>query len=151
MLDMLGSDEARYGYFKSQADGLASLITDLSDPEAISRAVSQIQSVTSRAYGTLDQEQKSLMGGEFLEYINRAEDLALKQLEKVNREQAKENGKVMAEEVGKHVGRIADAVVQKLNEAGTDSKRIAEVLESMTRTIQYTGKQIVPQYDEVNA
>lgn len=146
-LDQLGTDEARYGYFKSQSDALAAMIPDLEDADAITRAINQIQSYTSRAYGTLDAEQKLEMGDEFLSYLNRTEDLALKQIEIANQQQADRTGEAVAKAVGEHMGRFVDAIVRVASDSGEVSR---ETLQALKKLAGQTGSQVSGRYPEVD-
>lgn len=150
-LDQLGTDEAKYGYFKAQADSLTRMLPQLQDQEAITRAVNEIQSLTSRAYGSLDAEQKVEMGDEFLQYLSKTEDLALKSIERVNDENAKATGKAVGDAVSKEVGRIVDAIASIASESGQLSR---ETVEAIRRLSTQTGNTVVgtgQKYAEVNA
>lgn len=150
-LDQLGTDEAKYGYFKAQADSLTRMLPELQDQEAITRAVNEIQSLTSRAYGSLDAEQKVEMGDEFLQYLSKTEDLALKSIERVNDENAKATGKAVGDAVSKEVGRIVDAIASIASESGQLSR---ETVEAIRRLSTQTGNTVVgtgQKYAEVNS
>lgn len=150
-LDQLGTDEAKYGYFKAQADSLTRMLPQLQDQEAITRAVNEIQSLTSRAYGSLDEAQKIEMGDEFLQYLAKTEDLALKSIERANKEQADATGKAVGDAVSKEVGRIVDAIASIASESGQLSR---ETVEAIRRLSTQTGNTVVGTgrvYAEVNS
>lgn len=150
-LDQLGTDEAKYGYFKAQADSLTRMLPQLQDQEAIARAVNEIQSLTSRAYGSLDEAQKIEMGDEFLQYLAKTEDLALKNIERTNKEQADATGKAVGDAVSKEVSRIVDAIARIASESGAMSR---ETVEAIRRISGQTGNTVVgtgQKYAEVNA
>lgn len=150
-LDQLGTDENKYGYFKAQADSLTRMLPQLQDQEAITRAVNEIQSLTSRAYGSLDAEQKLEMGDEFLQYLAKTEDLALKNIERTNKDQADATGKAVGDAVAKEVGRIVDAITRLASDSGELSR---ETVEAIRRLSTQTGSTVVgagQKYAEVNA
>ena len=150
-LDQLGTDEAKYGYFKAQADSLTRMLPELKDQEAITRAVNEIQSLTSRAYGSLDAEQKVAMGDEFLQYLAKTEDLALKNIERTNKDQADATGKAVGDAVAKEVGRIVDAIARLATDSGELSR---ETVEAIRRLSTQTGSTVVgtgQKYAEVNS
>lgn len=150
-LDQLGTDEAKYGYFKAQADSLTRMLPQLQDQEAITRAINEIQSLTSRAYGTLDDAQKIEMGDEFLQYLAKTEDLALKNIERTNKDQADATGKAVGDAVAKEVGRIVDAITRLASDSGQISR---ETVDAIRRLSTQTGNTVVgtgQKYAEVNA
>lgn len=150
-LDQLGTDENKYGYFKAQADSLTRMLPQLQDQEAIARAVNEIQSLTSRAYGSLDAEQKVEMGDEFLQYLSKTEDLALKSIERANKDQADATGKAVGDAVAKEVGRIVDAITRLASDSGELSR---ETVEAIRRLSTQTGNTVVGTgrvYAEVNS
>jgi len=153
LLDQLGSDDARYGYFKQQADGLARLLPQLTDESAITQTISQIASLTGRAYGLLDDEQKQSMGGEFLDYIDRTETIATRQIQAIQegqRQAAKEQAEATAKAVAEHVGRIATAIIRSVDgmpAATATAIRNAVAQNTGQRTTQYREVE----FAEVNA
>lgn len=152
LLDQLGGPAAQYDYFKQQADGLARLIPTLTDIDAITRASSQIQSITSRAYGLLDEDQRQEMGGEFLEYLNRTEDTVLRQIQVANKQQSEDNAKIIADAVAAEMKRVGNAIVSALQESGKDNvEGMRAVVGAIGRQLQTAGGAIAPsQYKEVN-
>lgn len=151
MLDQLGTDDAKYAYFKAQADSLTRMLPQLEDQEAITRAVNEIQSFTSRAYGTLDAEQKVEMGDEFLRYLSQTEDLALKNIERANQNLAESTGKAVGDAVAKEVGRIVSAIASIASDSGQISR---ETIEAIRRLSSQTGETVTgtrQKYAEVNA
>jgi len=153
LLDQLGSDDARYGYFKQQADGLARLLPQLTDESAITQTISQIASITGRAYGLLDDEQKQSMGDEFLDYIDRTETIATRQIQAIQegqRQAAKEQAEAMAKAVAHEVGRIANAIIKSVEgmpASTANAIRNAVAQNTGQRTTQYREVE----FAEVNA
>ena len=127
------------------------MLPQLQDQEAITRAVNEIQSLTSRAYGTLDDAQKIEMGDEFLQYLAKTEDLALKNIERTNKDQADATGKAVGDAVAKEVGRIVDAITRLASDSGQISR---ETVDAIRRLSTQTGNTVVgtgQKYAEVNA
>lgn len=152
LLDQLGSDEARYDYFREQAEGLARMIPQLDSAEAITDVTRQISGLTSQAYRILDSDQRSEMGDEFLRYLSRTEELSLQQLDDLSRQnrenadrQAEKNGKAVADAVAKEVGRIADAIIRNLEDSKKSNQDIADAVK---RAVSQTGP--AARYPEVD-
>ncbi|MBP8236536.1 MAG: tape measure protein, partial [Pseudomonas sp.] len=72
---LMGAEEL-YEYQRSQVHNLTDLLGTLTDPEAILRTSQEIERLVSGMWSRLDEGQRSLLGEEFLDYLDRTEALA---------------------------------------------------------------------------
>lgn len=78
---LMGAEEL-YEYQRSQVHNLTDLLGTLTDPEAILRTSQEIERLVSGMWSRLDEDQRGLLGDEFLEYLDRTEALAQDRLAK---------------------------------------------------------------------
>lgn len=78
---LMGQEEL-YEYRRGQVHSLTDLISTLTDPEAILRASQQIEQTVSALWSSLDETQRKLLGDEYLEYLDRTEQLVMDRLNK---------------------------------------------------------------------
>lgn len=72
---LMGAEEL-YEYQRGQVHSLTDMLSTLSDPEAILRTSQEIERLVSGMWGRLDEDQRSTLGDEFLDYLDRTEALA---------------------------------------------------------------------------
>lgn len=73
--------EQQYDYFTDRAEALAATIDGLSDPTEINDVVNQINELTNRAYGTLNQDQREDVSDGFIDFLEGVLETANNQLD----------------------------------------------------------------------
>jgi tape measure domain-containing protein len=81
-LDMLGTNEAKFNYFKGQAETLASSLSTMTDPARIMETLKEIDQLTNSAYGQLNGEQKTQLGQGFINFLEDSQAAGEAQLQK---------------------------------------------------------------------
>ncbi len=72
----LMSEQELYDYQRAQIEALSASIDMMSDPETIMRTAEQIEAQITQVWGRLDEEQRKVMGPEFLSFIDQTNQIA---------------------------------------------------------------------------
>jgi hypothetical protein len=82
-LDLMGGNDERYAYFEQQIEALTGALGSMSDPGQILDTLKQIDQLSGRAYGLLDDTQKQAIGQDIIGYLTEAEAIGTKRLDAV--------------------------------------------------------------------
>mgnify|MGYP000471717838 CR=1 FL=1 len=133
----LMSPQQYYDYLKDQAHSLSDMITTLTDPEQIASTTAQIESLVSNMWGTLDEGQKQLMGGDFISYLDEVANMADEQLALVA--QSATSGMDMQDMLNKQVAENAERMVvagDKMSEAASGMVAAANTINQAAANLQ---------------
>jgi len=127
-LDQMSGPAEQYDYYKSQIDTLAGGIGTMTDPAAILDALKQIDQLTGKSYGLLDEQQKKTIGQEIIDYLDGIETAAETRLNDIL-------GMVGADKANEP-GTVANAVQTSLDAANSKMLTQLEALFAKTTTDQ---------------
>jgi len=149
IVDQLEGPEEQYNYFKEQAEGMARLVGQLTDPDAIANAANQATQFATRAYGALDDSQQGEMGSDFLDFVSGLEVRTRESLEDAERRSAAITAEAVGKAVEQEMGRIADAIIESLADSDEKDKAIIDAIQT---AMSRSGNRYRPSYsNEVNA
>ena len=82
-LDTMQSDAQRYAYFEQQIEALAGSIGTMTDPQAITDTLKQIDALAGRSWGLLDESGKTANWQAIIDFLQGVEDAATARLEQI--------------------------------------------------------------------
>lgn len=118
--NLLGSDQNRYNYAKSQADALAALIPSLTSVETINDVLADIESLSRQAYGYLDDAGQKQQGAEYLEFIEEVKLSADKAIADAQKAQTDATVVALQEGIRNASQKMATELVSALRDAAAE-------------------------------
>lgn len=125
ILSDLSTPEENYARYKGQADELAAQLLKMTDPEQIQATVAEIERLTRRAYGTLSDEQKGVMGQEFLDFIDEVSTIAQGRLT-LAREEALADAEDLRTQLEEWMTTIGDPLLLVATELGISAQMLED-------------------------
>lgn len=120
-LDIMGSDEERYGFHKSQFDAYAKQLSEADDMQRIQDLVSKMTGSASSAYNLLAEDvRRGGKGQEYIATLNQIQAQADERLEIAKEKAAKEKAeelKIVGEAIAKELVKILDGSGAKLEKS----------------------------------
>lgn len=130
--------EGQYEFLRAEAEALAQVLGTLTDPEQILSTAQQIQTLTSQAFGLLDEEQRKAVGAEFIGFLDAVSENATNQLE-AQREATLSAGERVMEVVEASLNRAAD----QFHNAANRMANAADNMVSAAATMRFASQQPV--------
>lgn len=141
--------EGQYDFLTAEAEALAQTLGSLTDPDEILSTAQLIQQLTSQAFGLLNEDQRKLVGGEFITFLEEVSNTSTSQLE-AQREATISAGEEVMEVVEAALNRAAErfdnAATRMVNAADSMQGAAVTMLSAAQQPVQ---AQVIIQSDVV--
>ncbi len=131
ILDQLGSDSARHGYYDAQFQTYAGLAGSLNDPAAIADAVSKAMAAASNAYGLLDEAGRAANNDAYLKTLSQLQERSNESVERANKDAAEQQGKVLVGLLKPVMDETIRAIRQAVTNSDDGSRNVTRAIETL--------------------